>query len=292
MTSPFFSIITPVFNGANTIHVALDSVLNQSFKDYEIIIVDDGSTDNTKEVVTTIGDSRVKYQWQSNAGPSSARNNGASFAVGQYFIFLDSDDRLSEKYLETFYSLLFPGKFLLGLSTAHFIGPNKKTLRRTIPWNNGKTFGPVLCGSYVISRTLFQSVNGFDVNLFFSENSDLFLRIRLEKKFEANSIVLNKSDEVRITTIGRQERAKKYSKKKYVSVQYFIQKHKTFFDHSLKDFINFKRIHALCALQNGDFKEARRCLAEIIKRKPNSFKTYFQYLMFLFPNVARIYYGR
>jgi glycosyltransferase involved in cell wall biosynthesis len=292
MSSPFFSIITPVFNAANTIRRTIESVLNQSFQDFEIVIIDDGSMDTSKEVIERIADHRIRYQWQINAGPSAARNFGAKLACGQYFIFLDSDDCLTENYLQSFYELLRSGKFSLGLACAHFVNSNNDTIRKIKPWNSGTTFGPGLCGAYVISRFLFDACHGFDVNLFFSENSDLFLTLRTQGKLNSGAMALNDRAEVTIEMIDRRERQSKYSKKKYVSVQYFLTKHKRYFDKSLNDFINFKRIHAICALQNGDIKEAKRSLLEIIRRKPDSIKTYLQYLIFLFPRIAKKYYGR
>lgn len=80
----------------------IGSVQNQTFKDWECIVVDDGSTDNTKEVVSEISnqDQRVRYVYQKNAERSAARNNGIRHAVGKYICFLDSDDQYCSNYLQ------------------------------------------------------------------------------------------------------------------------------------------------------------------------------------------------
>ncbi len=89
---PIFSVIIPVYNRANVIARNLQSVLDQSFQDFEIIVVDDGSHDNPKVVIDSINDSRILYIHQDNKGAAAARNKGVHEAKGSYVAFLDSDD--------------------------------------------------------------------------------------------------------------------------------------------------------------------------------------------------------
>ena len=95
----FFSVIIPTHNRKSFLKIALESVLAQSFKDFELIIVDDGSTDKTKELVKSYKDRRIKYIYQENKGPSSARNTGIKASRGKFICFLDSDDRLRPEKL-------------------------------------------------------------------------------------------------------------------------------------------------------------------------------------------------
>ena len=95
------SVVVPSFNRAKTLPYCLDSILAQTYKDIEIIIVDDGSTDNTKCVVKNyLQNSNVKYFKQENAGAQSARNNGIQLAKGDWIAFLDSDDSWYPQKLE------------------------------------------------------------------------------------------------------------------------------------------------------------------------------------------------
>lgn len=90
---PFFSIIIPTFNRASEITRTIQSVLDQSFLDFELLIVDDGSTDNTKNVVGGFNDVRIKYKWNEHSGcPATPRNAGINLAIGEWICFLDSDD--------------------------------------------------------------------------------------------------------------------------------------------------------------------------------------------------------
>ena len=91
MSKPAFSVIIAVYNGANTIRRAIESVLSQTYPALELIVVDDGSTDTTAAEVAQFG-GRVRYVYQSNAGVSAARNAGAQLATGEWLAFLDADD--------------------------------------------------------------------------------------------------------------------------------------------------------------------------------------------------------
>src|SRR5690554_4961339 len=105
---PFFSIIIPTYNRAYMISKSIESVIAQTFTDWELIIVDDGSTDNTKELIENYisKDTRIKYIYQENAERSAARNNGIKQAVGEYICFLDSDDYYLEERLNKLHTFI------------------------------------------------------------------------------------------------------------------------------------------------------------------------------------------
>ena len=98
------SVILPVFNGEKYIKQAIDSVLKQSFGDFELIIVDDGSFDNTPNIINEYDDERIILVSQDNSGPGAARNSGLKIASGKYIMFLDSDDWFKSNALEIAYS--------------------------------------------------------------------------------------------------------------------------------------------------------------------------------------------
>jgi glycosyltransferase involved in cell wall biosynthesis len=98
---PAATIIIPLYNKRSYIGRALDSVLHQSFQDFEIIVVDDGSTDNGAEVVKSYDDPRIRLIRQENKGVSVARNTGADRATADFIAFLDADDEWMPRQLET-----------------------------------------------------------------------------------------------------------------------------------------------------------------------------------------------
>jgi glycosyltransferase involved in cell wall biosynthesis len=105
-SSPYFSIIIPSYNRANFLSQTIQSVLDQSFQDWECIVVDDGSTDNTAEVVNAFreNDHRIIYLHQENAERCIARNNGIVHSNGKYICFLDSDDLFLPNHLEVLHT--------------------------------------------------------------------------------------------------------------------------------------------------------------------------------------------
>lgn len=95
-----FSVIIPTYNRVEFILLAIRSVLLQSYKNFELIVVNDGSTDETENVVATIKDDRLRYVYIENSERGKARNTGVQMATGDYVTFLDSDDQLYDDYLE------------------------------------------------------------------------------------------------------------------------------------------------------------------------------------------------
>ncbi|MCB0754985.1 MAG: glycosyltransferase family 2 protein [Flavobacteriales bacterium] len=106
--APFFSVIIPTYNRAKSIGEAVTSVLNQTFRDFELLVIDDGSKDNTREVLEPLCDSdqRLRYVFQENAERSAARNHGIRLSKGQYICFLDSDDIYLPEHLEKLYAAI------------------------------------------------------------------------------------------------------------------------------------------------------------------------------------------
>ncbi len=98
---PFFSIVVPTYNRASKILSTIESVIQQELDDWELIIVDDGSTDDTDQIVELIIDERIKYVQTVNRERAAARNVGIQHSKGHYITFLDSDDRLKIHHLKT-----------------------------------------------------------------------------------------------------------------------------------------------------------------------------------------------
>lgn len=102
----FFSIVIPTFNRENLITQTINSILNQTFTDFEIIVIDDGSKDKTEEVVKLINSDKIKYYKIENSGIGYARNKGINYAKGNYIGFLDSDDLYYNNHLQNAYNFI------------------------------------------------------------------------------------------------------------------------------------------------------------------------------------------
>ena len=103
---PAISVVMAVFNGAKYIQQTIESVINQTYKNFEFIIVDDGSTDNSADIIKTINDKRIKYVWQVNKGISVALNAGIAIAKGMYIARIDADDICNPQRLTKQYNFL------------------------------------------------------------------------------------------------------------------------------------------------------------------------------------------
>lgn len=104
--APFFSVVIPVYNRADVLGRALQSVLTQTFQDFEIVVVDDGSHDDPHAVIAALNDARIHYVRQDNKGGAAARNRGFDEARGTFVALLDSDDRFLPQHLERMHRLL------------------------------------------------------------------------------------------------------------------------------------------------------------------------------------------
>ena len=100
---PEISVILPVFNSEEFVRKSIESVLAQTFEDFELIIVNDGSTDSSKDIIDSFKDDRIRLINQSNQGPGAARNNALKIAKGRYVMYLDSDDWFTSDALEVAY---------------------------------------------------------------------------------------------------------------------------------------------------------------------------------------------
>jgi len=184
MTKPFFSVIIPTHNRQNLFKIALDSVLGQTFPDYEVIVVDDGSTDNTKQIVNSLNCKQLHYFYQKNKGPAAARNKGLKQAKGEFVCFLDSDDRWVKEKLEASYNYIKKNPKYKIFHTEEIWYRNGRLLspKKYHKKPNGFVFKNAvkLCclspSTVAVKRCLFEEIGYFDRNLPACEDYDFWLR--------------------------------------------------------------------------------------------------------------------
>jgi glycosyltransferase involved in cell wall biosynthesis len=189
-----FSVVMPLYNKARFIKRSLDSVLLQTRGAYEIIVVDDGSTDEGPEIVARYSDSRIKLIRQKNSGVSAARNRGIESAEGSHIAFLDADDVWRPNYLEVITALIerYPGAG--AYATAYeIIMPDKTVINPKyhaippLPWEGllpsyfRSVMGipPVWTCAIAVPKEVFQRVGGFPVGIPIGEDLDMWGRIAL-----------------------------------------------------------------------------------------------------------------
>lgn len=187
------AVIIPTYNRASFLSTAIESVLTQSNHNIEVIVVDDGSTDHTKELMAKYAP-RVRYIFQENRGCAAARNFGARITSSEYIVFLDSDDLLAPDKLAIQSTLLdkIPEAGFVYSDSIEFRIDNGKVmyyLQPAVARNNPDTFLMkhflslgVRPGSLMVRRALFESVGGFEERMRYNEDSDFIQRLALKSR--------------------------------------------------------------------------------------------------------------
>jgi glycosyltransferase involved in cell wall biosynthesis len=174
---PKVSLIIPNYNTSSTIQEAINSALNQSHKNIEIIVVDDGSTDDSVAVIQN-NYPQLKLITQENSGPSAARNAAAKLATGEYLVFLDSDDLLHPNYVAQCLLVFQKNQALeIVYSDAEFFGAKTGLLQL-----GTYTYETFLCNTCIpvfamLKKATFFAVGAFDPAIRYAEDWDLWLRI-------------------------------------------------------------------------------------------------------------------
>lgn len=161
---PKISIIIPCYNAEKYIAECLDSVLSQTFKDFEIICVDDGSADNNATILAKYEkkDKRIKIITQKNRGVICARNDGVKQSQGEFLYFLDSDDIIDKTLLEKSYDAIVSGKGDIITCRVMTFGRENGEMLLPKPTKLNMSKGNCLVNAALLRRSLFNKSNGFD----------------------------------------------------------------------------------------------------------------------------------
>ncbi len=247
---PYFSVIIPLYNKEKYIEKTLQSVLNQLFNDFEIIIIDDGSTDNSINIISQFTSPRIKIIKQSNKGAGAARNTGIDHAKGDYIALLDADDCWYEDHLTQLKKQidLFPNaglycnnyevlysknnckkarfNFTFGKECVIVKDYFKASIINSIAWTSSVGF----------AKSKFKSLKGFNESLKTAQDLDLWIRFALKhqvsfnpkvtmtyKLFVDNSLSKNEYNLIRYDFINSysEEEKKNPSLKLYLDINRF-----------------------------------------------------------------------
>lgn len=218
-----FSIVVPTYNSGKKIQNTISSVLVQSITDWELIIVNDGSTDDTEEFIKPfLNDDRIKYCYQQNYGVGFARNTGITQASSKYIIFLDGDDLLHSNLLAELVACNYENYDLISWSVKKVLNGEESVIhpsKQSSLYNN--CTANFLAGSVCYRKTVLEEVGMYDANITFGENYELGLRVCQIKDLnvklipEMLSTYLQGSKERRSNTVEKQLKSLIYSFKKH-----------------------------------------------------------------------------
>ena len=192
---PKVSVVIITYNRAEFLRSAISSVLSQTFQDFELIVVDDASKDNTAGVVQAFNNKRIRYiRHETNKREAGARNTGVRNAEGEYIAFLDDDDEWLPEKLQKQVELLDKSPAAVGGIYTGFIKidrPTGKALEQIIPTKRGDIFRDMLVQNYVgtpstvlLRKMCFEKVGLFDEGIAFGPDYDMWFRIAKEFEFD------------------------------------------------------------------------------------------------------------
>ena len=213
--APLISVVIPLYNGVGYIRRSVQSVLGQTYADFELIVVDDGSTDGGPDVVRTFTDARVRLIQQENAGASAARNKGIAEAQGRYVAFLDADDEWEPQFLEAIVQLsaAYPAAGIWGTGYRR-VFPTGPSVEFTLAESRSRTTlqiddyfrrlpgGSIVHASAVaIPVSVFQKLGGFREDCYWGEDEEMWARIALHYSLGYDTRILS-----RFHQTGRQQK--------------------------------------------------------------------------------------
>jgi glycosyltransferase involved in cell wall biosynthesis len=279
---PKVSVIIPTHNRSELLRVAIQSVLNQTFEDFEIVVVDDASKDDTEDVAKGIGDNRIVYiRHETNRGEGGTRNTGVKNSKGEYIAWLDDDDEwLPEKLQRQVAILDYSPKEVGGVYTGWIIidGNTGRILSSLLPSKRGNIFLEllyefhILVSSLMLRKSCFEKVGWFDESIPFGLDHDMWVRIAKEFQFECIEEVLAKYriHDKRLTTnldlsiAGHEKFFEKYK-------QWLEMRPKVY----SKKYLNLGIVYCL----NGNLKKGRAAYRRSIAIYPYRIKPYLTFFL-------------
>ena len=286
---PEFSVVISTYNRAAVLPLAIDSVLAQELDDFEVLVVDDGSTDQTRQVVTSITDARVGYVHQPNAGPSAARNAGVSRSSGRFVAFLDDDDQVLPKWLQSL-AFALDGNAAVASCGQIVIDSSGRRTRTLFPKPLGPVFddhvGLFVGATYVVSRDAFDAAGGFNDELHSLTHTSLALR--LLPLCSAEGWPVRSIGEPLVCHLDRPpaERLRNAPDRLLAGCTHLLDHHGEQLARSPEYLSNFCATAGVAAARLGDYRAARRFFARALRAAPWVWRHYARFLVALVPPVG------
>lgn len=294
--TPFVSVVIPTYNRLRKVTSALESVLAQSYSNFEVIVVDDGSEDGTGQEIERLiskrpsSSSAVRYIFQSNQGSSAARNRGISEAHGQWVAFLDSDDiwypdklewqvRAVDVYKDACGACITNARLVndSGMDTTSFQLAGKSYakeigLAENAVENLARSPDHFWVTSLMVRSDLAQKVGGFDPNIHFCEDNDFNFRLSLNTSFcYVNKVLVQLDRSAESSVIRPWEKAEVRLRNRQRMLEKWLED--AGLSHEVRKIVarNLRKTHSAWAnwyLEAGRYEEARGALSAAMKIEP------------------------
>ncbi len=277
-----FSIIVPTYNNEKKILRTIQSVISQKHQNWELVIVDDGSTDKTEEEIQPfLKDKRILYVKQQNKGVTVARHTGFKNAQGEYICFLDSDDEVKTNWLEDFNKLK---GYDTGYISCGYTLRGEDYYPKVKP-NISKLTYSSLAGTFALKKSVYEGIGGYDPNLKQSENYEMTARA-LEYCYENELKVVytNNCNFIYHHSKTPEQKLERYR----LTAEASLYLHHKYQDGGILYFRkdNYLKTAAVNYIRVGELDKSRTILHKIFKKKP-SLKNFMDIVAFKIPLFRR-----
>ncbi len=289
MSTPEIAVVIPTFNRRDLLRRALDSVLGQTFGEFELIVVDDGSTDETAAMLAAAADRRLRWFRQPRRGRCAARNHGVQQACAEFVTFLDSDDEARPNWLQRLVQTLREeGADLVSCGALHVDQQQQPIVHRQ-PERLGPVYAELVmlirAGTFALRRDRFLALGGYAEELSMCEHTELALRIAEDHRRRPWRIAHLDEALVRIHEPGGT--LNHAADRLPDAVHWILDRHEAAFARDPAKAAQFLTIAGVEAARSGKWDEARAWFGRAIRRQPASPRGYARWMLTCLPVLAR-----
>jgi glycosyltransferase involved in cell wall biosynthesis len=285
-----FSVVISTRDRADLVPRAINSVLAQRAVDFELIVVDDGSRDDTPKVLAGFDDQRLRVIRRANGGPAAARNTGIAAASGEWTVFLDDDDVALPGWLERFAELIGPGVGVV-CCAAEVVTPDGTLIDVFRPNPQGPLFehvtGLFIAGAFAMEIGVLREIGGYDERLISSEQFDLAIRlvpVLAKRGWEIRNIA---QPGLRVERRPPAERPMTSPAAQYHSIRVLLQSHSEHFTRDRHYLAGVNSVLGVSAAQLERWSEARLALLASARVNPLSVRPWLRLAIACVPPLGR-----
>ena len=284
--TPTFAVVIPTFNRSDRLSHALRSVLAQTTSDFEVVVVDDGSTDDTQHVVKSFDSPRLTYVRQENAGVNAARNRGAACTTARWLIFLDDDDEVEPGWLEGLRSGIRDLHAVVSCGATH-VDLSTGWRKAVLPRDMGPAYdGHVALfdtGSFAVRRDAFEAIGGYALGLPSGTHKELALRLLPACTAAGWSVGWVPEALVQVNQRPRKTRARSHPRNLYQGAAYLLAHHRAQLERDPPLLASRFGVAGVNAARLGRYAEARSLFLGAIRAEPRRLTHYGRLALALLP---------
>lgn len=279
---PFFSIIIPTLNRKDKLLQTLMCLEQQQFIDFEVVIVEDGNN-NGEAFTNGFPNLPIVYNHLTDAkNVSEKRNIGVKLSTGEYLLFLDDDDEVTESWLQDFFISLNESKSDIAFCAADIIrdGIKEKTIFPECAYTDERKWGIFLAGAFAVKKQTFIKIGGYDEVLKYGENTELGFRIK--QQLTSKVFINNPNLKYKASTNG----GSKSVMNTYTANKHIIKKHSDFFKSSPVLHFNYLSVLGVASIKLKLFDDARSFFKTACNIRPTKPQAIFRLVVSYVPFIA------